>query len=66
MEQYDFDEGLSSQTVFCVYKHWGYSVTLKLCDLGYHVKHCDFNPFVMEKSEELVSLKNLQEKSKVA
>ena len=38
---------------------------LKLCELGYHVKHCDYGPFVVEKSEELVPLKNLEEKSKV-
>ena len=65
MEQYDLDEELSSQKVFCVYKHLGCSVTLKLCDLGYHVKHCDFRPFMVEKSEELVPLKDLEEKSKV-
>ena len=65
MEQYDVDEDLSSQTVFCVYKHWGCSATLKLCELGYHVKHCDFRPFVVEKSEEMVPLKDLEEKSKV-
>ena len=65
MDQYEVDEELSSQTVFCVYKHWGCSVTLKLCDLGYHVKQCDFRPLVVEKSEELVPFKDLEEKSKV-
>ena len=65
IDQYDVDQELSSQTVFCVYKHWGCSVTLKLCDLGYHVKQCDFRPLVVEKSEELVPLKDLEEKSKV-
>ncbi|XP_068729619.1 uncharacterized protein [Montipora capricornis] len=66
LEEYDLDKELSSQMVFCVYKHWGCSVTVKLCELGPHVKQCDFRPCVVEKSEELVPVKDLEEKSKEA
>ena len=64
-DEYDLDKELSSQTMFCVYKHWGCSVTKKLCDLGPHLKQCELRPVVVEKSGELVPAKELEEKSKV-
>lgn len=64
-DEYELDKELSSQTVLCVYKHWGCGETMKLCDLGSHVKQCEFRPVVVEKSGELVPAKELEEKSKV-
>lgn len=64
-DEYDLDKELSSQTVLCVYKHWGCSETMKLCELGSHVKQCEFRPVILEKSGELVPTKELEEKSKV-
>lgn len=65
VDEYDLDKELSSQVVFCVYKHWGCGEELKLCDLGPHMRQCEFRPVVVEKSEEIVPAKDLEEKSKV-
>lgn len=65
-DEHDLEKELSSQTVCCVYKHWGCCVTMKLCDLGSHVKQCEFRPVVVEKCGELVPAKELEEKSKVS
>lgn len=65
VDEYDLDKELSSQVVFCVYKHWGCGEELKLCDLGPHMKQCEFRPVVVEKSAEIVPAKDLDEKSKV-
>lgn len=64
-DEYELDKELSSQQVFCVYKHWGCGVEVKLCDLGSHVLQCDFRPAAVEKSGQLVPTKDLEEKSKV-
>ena len=65
VDEYDLDKELSSQVVFCVYSHWGCGEKLKLCDLGPHMKQCEFRPVVVEKSAEIVPAKDLEEKSKV-
>ena len=65
VDECDLDKELSSQVVFCVYKHWGCGEELKLCELGPHMKQCEFRPVVVEKSEEVVPAKDLEEKSKV-
>lgn len=65
VDEYDLDKELSSQVVFCVYKHWGCGEELKLCELGPHMKQCEFRPVAVEKSEEIVPAKDLEEKSKV-
>lgn len=65
VDEYDLDKELSSQAVLCVYKHWGCCEELKLCELGPHVKQCEFRPVVVEKSAEMVPAKDLEEKSKV-
>lgn len=65
VDEYELDKELSSQTVSCVYKHWGCGEELKLCDLGPHVKQCEFRPVVVEKSGKMVAAKELEEKSKV-
>ena len=64
-DEFELDKELSSKMVLCVFKHWGCSETMKLCDLGPHVKQCEFRPVVVEKSGELVPVKELEEKSKV-
>ena len=65
MEQYDVDEELSSQTVFCVNKHMGLQRDIKVVSLVITISIVPWGLFVVEKSEELFPLKDLEEKSKV-
>ena len=65
VDEFELDKELSSETVVCIYKHWGCCETTKLRDLGPHVKQCEFRPAVVEKSGELVPAKELDEKTKV-
>ena len=65
MDEFELDKELSSQQVFCVYKHWGCNAEVELCDLGSHLQKCDFRPVEVEKSGEFVPAKDSEEKSKV-
>ncbi|XP_028398612.1 uncharacterized protein LOC114522180 [Dendronephthya gigantea] len=50
--------------VHCGFYRYGCSSQLKLCDLGCHMKQCEFRLCFIEKSEELTVNKLLEEKLK--
>ena len=61
----DLEEKLTLFEVCCVFARYGCNEKLKLAELGCHMKQCEFRLSFVDKSEELIINKLLEEKMKV-